>query len=193
MNNKEYCIGLDVSTKSIGVTVMDLNGKLVKITHITPPSSTKESLTMMEKADFAKNFLKNLNLVNIKHIFIEEPLFGSNNAFTALTLVKFNGIISRIVYEMYGVEPTYITVHNARKFFLPELVVEEKGKQILRFPKDCDKKQLIFDKVSWLEPQITWEYSGKLHKLKKENYDMADSYVVATSGLIAAGYNGAEY
>jgi hypothetical protein len=38
-----------------------------------------------------------------------------------------------------------------------------------------DKKELIWKRVSDKEPQITWHYT-KNNTLKKECFDMADSY-----------------
>jgi hypothetical protein len=38
-----------------------------------------------------------------------------------------------------------------------------------------DKKQIIWENVAKLEPQITWQYTKK-QTLKKENFDMSDSY-----------------
>ena len=41
--------------------------------------------------------------------------------------------------------------------------------------KDVDKKLLIWEMVSKMEPQITWHYN-KVGKLKKENFDQTDAY-----------------
>ena len=46
-----------------------------------------------------------------------------------------------------------------------------------RLPKDVDKKKLIWDKVNKREPQINWLLDKK-GQLKKENFDMSDSYTV---------------
>jgi hypothetical protein len=53
----------------------------------------------------------------------------------------------------------------------------EKSKSVLfgAYPFDIDKKMVIWEKVSELEPQIVWFYD-KNHKLKKENFDMSDAY-----------------
>ena len=67
---------------------------------------------------------------------------------------------------------------NTLKFAFPELVKEnDKGKFVLfgGLPKDVDKKQIIWEHVAKLEPQITWQYTKK-QTLKKENFDMSDSY-----------------
>ncbi len=43
------------------------------------------------------------------------------------------------------------------------------------FPKDCDKKQIIWDLVAKKEPQIQWQYTRN-NTLKKENFDQTDAY-----------------
>ncbi len=195
---KEYAIGLDISTKCIGITLMDTTGKLVDISHVSFPKTSKKNgeITIYHKADLFRvtiaEYLKNFH---ISHIFIEEPLKNGPNVGTTILLAKFNGIVSQIMWEEFKVMPEHITVHDARKVFFPEYVVEEKTKKkktgaveskfILRLP-DGDKKQTIFDKVAYLEPQIKWEYN-KLGQLETENYDRADSYVVTKSGLFLNG------
>ena len=46
------------------------------------------------------------------------------------------------------------------------------------YPKDVDKKRVIWDLVSKREPKINWLLDKK-GALKKENFDMSDSYTVA--------------
>ncbi len=62
-----------------------------------------------------------------------------------------------------------------------ELVREnDKGKKVLfgGWPKDIDKKMLIWEHVAKQEPQIKWLYT-KNNTLKKENFDQADAYTCA--------------
>jgi len=195
---KQYAIGLDISTRTIGITLMDTTGKLIDISHISFPKTSKKNglITIYDKATFFKNtiidYLKNFH---ISYIFIEEPLKNGPNIGTTILLAKFNGILSHILYENFKVMPEHITVHTARSLFFPEYIVEEKVKNkktneifiknILRLP-DGDKKQVIFNKVAWLDPQIKWEYN-KLGQLDIENYDRADSYVVTKAGLLLNG------
>jgi len=56
----------------------------------------------------------------------------------------------------------------------------DSGKLVLfgGFPKDTDKKKVIWEKVSEREPNINWILDKK-GALKKENFDMSDSYTVA--------------
>ena len=190
---KEYCLGLDISTKTIGVTLMDITGKLIDISHISLPATSKKNgvITIYDRADYFKKAIEYYKNFNIKYIFVEEPLKNGPNINTTILLAKFNGIVSQAMYEMFKVTPEHITVYDARFIFFPEFVRTDtkkkkngivETKEVLSFPKDADKKKLVYDKVSWLEPQVNWCYSKYLN-LKTENFDRADSYVVAKAGL----------
>ena len=52
----------------------------------------------------------------------------------------------------------------------------DKGRNVLfgGYPKDIDKKHVIWEHVNEVCPDINWLY-GKTGALKKENYDMADA------------------
>ena len=116
---------------------------------------------------------------------IEEPLLNSNNVYTIGTLLRYNTLITKQVYDVFGIVPEYISTYNSRKNAFPELVKEnDKGKFVLfgGYPKDIDKKQVIWELVAKREPQITWLYTRN-NTLKKENFDMTDAYAVVLSYL----------
>jgi hypothetical protein len=82
-----------------------------------------------------------------------------------------------VCYDTLGVLPTFISTYNSRKYAFPDLVgPNDKGRNVLfgGYPKDIDKKHVIWEHVNSLFPEIKWLY-GKTGALKKENYDMADS------------------
>jgi hypothetical protein len=114
-------------------------------------------------------------------VVIEEPLLNSNNVYTVGTLMRFNTLVCKEVYDVLGVVPVFISTYNSRKFAFPELVQEnDKGKFVLfgGLPKTIDKKNIIWDLVAKREPQITWQYT-KNNTLKKENFDQTDAYCAA--------------
>lgn len=188
--NKNY-VGLDISTKTIGVCAVDENQQLIMLKHcnpIAPLFETNEEYILYEKKKCFINFF-NEEIIpllgNVDRIFIETPLYSSNNQFTIIKLAKFNSLISCSLYEL-GFNVTHITEHESRKFFFPEYVkikkVKNEIKETLSFPKDCDKKQLVWNKVNSLEKNVKWLYNSK-GVLKKENYDMTDAYVVCKAGI----------
>ena len=199
----EIILGLDVSTKCIGVTIAklddDYNLKLLEITHLRPKISTKikgiECLLLKSKI-FSDNLIK-FKDYHITKVVIEEPLISSNNSITASTLLKFNGMISQYVYNILNIIPEFISSYDARKYAFPELMsirkYNKKGeeyplKKIRKSLKnnelvlfgsyqwDCDKKLILWNKINELYPNIPWVYK-KNGELKDENFDASDSLV----------------
>jgi len=188
-------LGLDVSTKTIGIALFEGDGKLLELTHITPrikPRPETKLEELFKKVDAFERLLTRYIELDIERVVIEEPLLNSNNVYTVGTLLKFNGMISKIVSEVLNVIPDFISSYDARAYAFPELLQirthnkkgepytekELKGKKPVLFgeyPWDVDKKMIIWEKVSELEPKIVWEYD-KNGKLKKENFDMTDSF-----------------
>ena len=182
VKNNPKVLGLDVSTKTIGWALFDMvSEELLELTHISPVAKLTEDNKMKElflKADIFKEKLIQYNNLGITKVIIEEPLLNSNNVYTIQTLMRFNTLISKEIYDVLGIVPEYISTYNSRKFAFPELVKEnDKGKFVLfgGLPKDIDKKMIIWDLVAKKEPQIKWQYT-KNQTLKKENFDMSDAY-----------------
>jgi len=182
VKNNPKVLGLDVSTKTIGWALFDLvSEELLELTHISPVAKLTEDNKMKElllKADIFKEKLIQYKNLGITKVIIEEPLLNSNNVYTIQTLMRFNTLISKEIYDVLGIVPEYISTYNSRKFAFPELVKEnDKGKFVLfgGLPKDIDKKMIIWDLVAKKEPQIKWQYT-KNQTLKKENFDMSDAY-----------------
>jgi RNase H-fold protein (predicted Holliday junction resolvase) len=192
-------LGLDISTKTIGVALFEnIEGKpkLKLLTHVTPKVKPQPSSKIQELCDkaniFEEEFLNKYIGMGITKVVIEEPLLRSNNVNTVATLLRFNGMLSRSVYNILGLVPEYISSYNARAFAFPELMevrkINKKGepysekeisnkKPVLFGGYDftVDKKMVIWEKIADLEPQIKWLYTNK-GTLRKENFDMTDSY-----------------
>jgi RNase H-fold protein (predicted Holliday junction resolvase) len=182
IKNNPKVLGLDVSTKTIGWALFDMiTEELLELTHISPVPKPKEENKIKElflKAEVFKQKLNEYKNLGITKVIIEEPLLNSNNVYTIQTLLRFNTLISKEIYDVLGVVPEYISTYNSRKFAFPELVKENDKKKFVLFgglPKDIDKKMIIWDLVAKREPQIKWQYT-KNQTLKKENFDMSDAY-----------------
>ena len=185
LKNTPKILGLDVSTKTTGFALFDINSsKLLELTHFSPkikPQPENKIEEMLKKADAFKKHLENYKDIGITEIVIEEPLLNSNNVYTIGTLLRYNTLIFREVYDVLGVVPEFISTYNSRKFAFPHLIQpNDKGKHVLfgGLPKDVDKKMLIWELVAKREPQITWQYT-KNTTLKKENFDQTDAYTCA--------------
>jgi RNase H-fold protein (predicted Holliday junction resolvase) len=182
IENNPKVLALDVSTKTIGWSLSDIKTKqLLELTHISPkpkPAPENKIEELLLKSGMFKSKLENYRGLNITHVVIEEPLLNSNNVYTISTLLRFNTLICKEIYDVLNIVPEFISTYNSRKFAFPHLVKEnDKGKHVLfgGYPKDIDKKMVIWEQVAKREPQITWQYT-KNNTLKKENFDQSDAY-----------------
>ena len=187
MKNSPKVLGLDISTKTIGWALFDIKTQdLLELTHVSPRPKNKDTeenkmLELILKSEVFKTKLDDYKKLGIVSVIIEEPLLNSNNVYTIGTLLRYNTLIFREVYDVLGVVPEFISTYNSRKFAFPHLVQpNDKGKHVLfgGLPKDVDKKMLIWELVAKREPQITWQYT-KNTTLKKENFDQTDAYTCA--------------
>lgn len=178
-------LGLDVSTRTIGVALFDIESRnLLELTHISPtpkPKVESKIEELMLKSNIFREKLMSYVGLGIQYVVIEEPLLNSNNVYTVGTLMRFNTLVCKEVYDVLGVVPEFISTYNSRKFAFAHLVQpNEKGKHVLfgGLPKDVDKKHVIWELVAKKEPQIVWNYT-KNNTLKKENFDQTDAYCAA--------------
>ena len=201
---KDLIMGMDVSTQTIGLCLMDENKKLLELTHISPkipkPLPENKLEILFKKSDIVKEFLSKYINMNISKVIIEEPLILSNNIYTCVALLRFNTLISRIIYDLFKIVPEYISSYNSRRFAFPELMqprkFNKKGEKILKlgntvlfgnYDYNCDKKHIIFEKVSNLEPLIIWQ-RNKYGLIKKECYDQSDAYCAVLGYMRKNGF-----
>jgi hypothetical protein len=182
LENRPKVLGLDVSTKTIGWALFDMQTKeLLELTHVSPvPKPKKENKIeeLIEKALIFRAKLERYKDLGITKVIIEEPLLNSNNINTVGVLMRYNTLITKEIYDCFGIVPDFISTYNSRKYAFPELVKpNDKGKHVLfgGYPKDCDKKEIIWKLVAKKEPQINWQYTRN-NTLKKENFDQTDAY-----------------
>ena len=182
VKNTPKVLGLDVSTKTIGWALFDYASKdLLELTHFSPklkplPECKTEQLLL--KSDLFRETVEKYKGMGITKVIIEEPLINSNNIFTVSILMRYNAFIMKTIYDILGIVPELISTYESRKFAFNELFVEnKKGKKVLfgAYDKGCDKKQIIWQKVSDQQPHIEWSLTRN-NTLKKENFDMTDAY-----------------
>tara|TARA_Y100000593_G_scaffold93389_1_gene188091 strand:+ start:209 stop:832 length:624 start_codon:yes stop_codon:yes gene_type:complete len=108
-------------------------------------------------------------------IYIEQSLqsfrSGFSSAKTLSTLSRFNGIVSWMCYENFGIKPEYIAATSARKSC---------G---IKVPKGVKAKQVVIKYVVDNVPDVSIEYT-KHGNPKPQCYDMADSWVIARAGWL---------
>lgn len=216
---RKIILGLDISTTTIGVTLLMDDGsdygKIIELTHISPkvPTKVKGIEQLFLKKQIFEKFITKFKDIGIDEAVIEEPLLRSNNVNTCGTLLRFNGMISDCIYNVLGVVPEYISSYDARKYSFPELMAIRKygkdGKQyeykkIMKEIKEeklvlfgsysweVDKKTIMQGKVAELFPDIEWVYDKK-GELKKENFDASDSYIACLGYLNRKKYGELEF
>ena len=183
LKNSPKVLGLDISTKTIGWALFDIQTKeLLELTHVSPrPKVDKDEDKLKElllKSEIFSEKLKEYKNLGIVRVIIEEPLMNSNNVYTIQTLLRFNSFLFKEIYNILEIVPEFISTYNSRKFAFPELVQENDKKKFVLFgglPKDADKKLMVWEKVAKREPQIKWQYTRN-NTLKKENFDQTDAY-----------------
>jgi len=176
-------LGIDISTSITGFAVIG-DGQLLHYSSI----DLRKYKGAFAKADRIKeyitDFYENYQLDQdndgwgeshhpIEHIYIEQPLHmfmrGRSSAKTLSTLMTFNGIVSWLIYELFEIEPQYISASSARK---------NAG---IRVPRGSKAKEVVLKHLLENEKAFTIEYT-KNGNPKPESYDRADAIVVAKAG-----------
>ena len=175
-------IGLDISTAVVGICVLDAStGAMLHLSH---KKLTKFD-TEYEKADnFTNEWVSDKWIV--RKIFIEEAAKkfspGFSSADTIMTLGRFNGIISYMVYGWFGIKPAMVNVRSARSVLGIKINYKDKTK---------DTKTKVFEAVLARNPSFPWtKHLAKTGKSKgqvvwdKTNTDMADAWVISRGGQL---------
>lgn len=166
-------LGLDISTAVVGVAIIK-DSKLSLSSHW---DISKES-NLLKKAELIGSELWQLKDQDIEHIFIETALKkfipGRSRADTIMKLAKFNGIVSWMCYDTFGLEPTYINVNSARSLY---------GLSFPRGTKGPKRKKMVIESV--IEKEKTafkYEMARGGKNYKKGTDDRADAIVIARAG-----------
>ena len=171
-------LGLDVSTSITGYTIVD-NGKII----LNGAWDTRKYKNFFDKVVHVKDGLDKIRKeygTRITAIYIEQSLqsfrSGFSSAKTLSTLSRFNGIVSWLVFDQYGIQPEYIAATSARKLC---------GIKVSRGQK---AKQVVLNFLLDNEPSFVIEYTRNGNP-KPESYDKADSIVIARAGAICEQKN----
>jgi hypothetical protein len=170
-------LGLDISTSTVGATVLNLTGGLECITYVKPIGTT-----MYEKVQSTFLTLRTrLVPFKITSIYAESPniMFraGFSSAQVLSTILKFNGALLFTLHVNFNTLPKEAMAVSMRK------QVTGHG----RFAKGTDTKQEVLKWVTSEIPWFTWptiEKGKNKGKPLSECFDMADSYIVARYGLL---------
>lgn len=190
-----YYLSLDISTTNVGIALWNDDGEMVELKHLSLKVNRDINVEERDiiKCDLFesyfkkyKEYIKNEYNGQLIDIIVEAPLPNTKvNINTTALLLGFNGQTRYILYKIFDVIPKKISVHDSRRIFLPEFVIQKKDKEVLSFPKGWksdEKKYYIWEKVSELEPLVMWERKRD-GKPKDICFDMSDAYCVGKSYL----------
>jgi hypothetical protein len=171
-------------------------GVLKELNHFQPnlnPEPETQLERIKEKAEvYVVALHEKYSMFNITRIIVEEPLANSMSQKVAKMLEIFNEYFCHLLAKRFGIKIDFISVDNARRFGLPELLGKD-GKLMSDFPKSVAGlkkndwgKFLIMYLVSQRYPQIKWILNNAL-KISKANFDRADSVVAGLGFMIKSG------
>jgi Holliday junction resolvasome RuvABC endonuclease subunit len=178
-------LGLDISTSCTGWCILshDKDTKIHEMGYI----DLSKFNTLYQKAKVVKDKIGKLHILHdINSVFIEENLqsfrSGFSSAQTLSKLAKFNGIVSYIAFEQFGIEPVFLNVNSARK---------NVGLKIIRASQGgAATKEQVFEWVRKDFPDFKWPKKVLKSGPRKgveifdpRCYDMADAYVIAMAGI----------
>ena len=166
-------LGLDISTSITGYTILNDDGTIAEIGS-WDMRNKKQYLDWIDKVKKIQYELAVLNKkYSVSQVFIEPALnmfmMGKSSAHTISTLIKFNGIISWLVYEIFEIDPEFIPAVSARK------------KCGLTVKRGIRAKEQVMTFLLDTEPSFEVEY-GRTGKIKPHCYDEADSLIIAKAG-----------
>lgn len=182
-----FVIGLDVSTKTIGLTILDA---VTGVPVYMAPITFKGEKDALDKSLEVEEFLDELfigpligGVKNIRGIGIENFAMKFSSGFsqisTIVTLARFNGHIERILWRQTGIKPEMLNVRSARKQVGINIVKDDpvdKKMQIVHQVKE------ILDEENYNPWVMVTPKAGKNKGnlvFHESNGDMADSYVIA--------------
>ena len=169
-------LGLDISTSVVGIAIVDPETKdLIVSEHI---DLTKID-SVFSKAELVGSELWQIgNNHDIKNLFVETALMrfipGRSSADTIVKLAKFNGIVSWMCYDTFGLQPTYLNVNTARSLY---------GLSFPRGTKGPKRKKMVIEAVIKKEKTaFKYEMARGGKNYKKGTDDRADAIVIARAG-----------
>jgi hypothetical protein len=99
--NSPKVLGLDISTKTIGWSLFDIQTEeLLELTHFSPvikPKPEDKIEELLLKVVAFEEKLEGYRNLGITKVVIEEPLLNSNNVWTVGVLLRYNSMITKSI------------------------------------------------------------------------------------------------
>lgn len=171
-----YVLGVDISTSTIGIVILNEKKELIYYTYLKPKGDT-----LLQKID---SITKDIELIfttyKIDKIICETPSIsfnpGQSSAQVLATILRFNGIIHYLLNLFSGLNIQEIMASSARK------KVTGRG----TYPSGTAKREIF----NWIKRTYTIPKNFPIKKMGKnkgdyanECYDICDAWVVALSSF----------
>ena len=167
MQNKSYCLGLDISSTVVGYCMSTSKKKITEAGYI---DIHKES-TIKDKAHKVVNSIENL-IDTPSTIVVEDSLSGFGGGRTSqqtiVKLAKCNAVISYVVEALFQVEIDHVNVSTLRKAVF--------GKSRM---KGVDSKQFVREQLENMLDLSKFIVYNSRKNYDKKNYDMLDATVAS--------------
>ena len=176
MIESRMILGLDISTTMVGAAIIDPQTRELRE---SLQWDIKNRVSLFDKSEATGAELYTLrSQYNVTDVFIETSLKkflpGKSRADTIIKLAKFNGIVSWMCFECYGLEPTYINVNTARSLY---------GLSFPRGTKGPQRKKMVIESVIEKEKSnFKYEMARGGKNYKRGTDDRADAIVIARAG-----------
>ena len=167
MQNKSYCLGLDISSTVVGYCVSISKEKVIHSGYI----DVRKETSIKEKAHKVANELDKLNLEPSK-IIVEDTLSGFGGGRTSqqtiVKLSKCNAVISYVIEALYEMDVDHVNVSTLRKAVFGKS--REQGK---------DSKTFVREQLENLIDLSEFIVYNSRKNYDKRNYDMLDATVAS--------------
>jgi hypothetical protein len=168
-----WTLGLDVSTSAVGYCLLGSNSTATYVASLGA-IRFNDCKTLWEKADKVRAFAG--NFYRVDEFCIEEALQrfspGLSSAATISTLIKFNGIVSYSLRDVFKRDPNFLSATSARKLCGIKLQKQ----------KTCGKnhKEQVFEHMCSNDLRdVKWEHKRNSDKVVDWARDATDAYVIA--------------
>lgn len=184
-----YVLGLDISSSCVGVCFLNVSsgiktdGSHIEILEHIDLKSSARLTNLWEKADELKLCLSKMILTHAMtpdKIIIEDAAKkftpGRSSADTISTLLRFNGIASYVVRDLFKKDPDFIGAQEARK------LCSLKMQRVSKVNKS--QKEQVFEAMMLSDlSHIVWP-KKKSGVDVEWSRDATDAYVLAKAGYI---------
>ena len=167
MQNKSYCLGLDISSTVVGYCVSISKEKVIHAGYI----DVRKETSIKEKAHKVANELDKLHFDPSK-IIVEDTLSGFGGGRTSqqtiVKLSKCNAVISYVIEALYEIDVDHVNVSTLRKAVFGRS--REQGK---------DSKTFVREQLENLIDLSEFIVYNSRKNYDKRNYDMLDATVAS--------------